>query len=84
MADEQFHTTSNSYHDIEQIMQHLCAQDSELLRHTKILEHLLEKNGISLLQIEAELGNADQLEAYKEKLSADASATDAKDEKENP
>ena len=26
-ADEQFHTTMSTYHDIEQIMQHLVAQD---------------------------------------------------------
>jgi hypothetical protein len=53
-ADEQFNTTQKSYHDIEQIMQHLSAQDDELLRHTKMLIHLLEKNGISLQQLEAE------------------------------
>lgn len=53
-ADEQFHTTMSTYHDIEQIMQHLAAQDSELLRHAKMLEHLLEKNGISLQQLLAE------------------------------
>jgi|SRR5437660_2184426 len=53
-ADEQFNTTKNTYHDIEQVMQHLCAQDAELLRHARMLEHLLEKNGISLQQLEAE------------------------------
>lgn len=53
-ADEQFHTTMSTYHDIEQIMQHLSAQDAELLRHAKMLEHLLEKNGISLQQLMAE------------------------------
>ena len=52
-ADEQFHTTMSTYHDIEQIMQHLSAQDAELLRHAKMLIHLLEKNGISLQQLEA-------------------------------
>jgi uncharacterized membrane protein len=36
-ADEQFNTTMSTYHDIEQIMQHLSAQDEELLKHT---EHL--------------------------------------------
>ena len=53
-ADEQFRTTMSTYHDIEQIMQHLSAQDAELLHHTKMLLHLLEKNGISLQQLESE------------------------------
>lgn len=53
-AEEQFRTTMSTYHDIEQIMQHLLAQDSELLRHAKMLEHLLEKNGISVQQLMAE------------------------------
>lgn len=53
-AEEQFRTTMSTYHDIEQIMQHLSAQDAELLRHAKMLEHLLEKNGISLQQLMAE------------------------------
>lgn len=74
MADEQFHTTMNSYHDIEQIMQHLCAQDTELLRQARMLEHLLEKNGISLQQLEAEVGKISHLEAYTEKLSTNASS----------
>jgi uncharacterized membrane protein len=53
-ADEQYRTTMSTYHDIEQIMQHLSAQDAELLRHAKMLIHLLEKNGIPLQQLEAE------------------------------
>src|ERR1700736_5428595 len=53
-ADEQFNTTMSAYHDIEQIMQHLSDQDAELLHHTKMLIHLLEKNGISLQQLAAE------------------------------
>lgn len=53
-ADEQFRTTMSTYHDIEQIMQHLSAQDAELLHQTKMLIHLLEKNGMSLQQLEAE------------------------------
>ena len=53
-ADEQFRTTMSTYHDIEQVMHHLSAQDAELLRHAKMLIHLLEKNGISLQQLEAE------------------------------
>jgi len=53
-ADEQFHTTISTYHDIEEIMKHLSTQDAELLRHAKMLIHLLEKNGISVQQLEAE------------------------------
>ena len=53
-ADEQYRTTMSTYHDIEAIIQHLSAQDAELLRHTHMLVHLLEKNGISLQQLEAE------------------------------
>ncbi len=76
-AEEQFNTTMSTFHDIEQIMQHLCAQDAELLRHAKMLEHLLEKNGISLQQLEAEVGNSSHLETYTEKLSTSTSATPA-------
>ena len=36
-ADEQFSTTQKVYHDIEQIAQHLSAQDAELLRHRALL-----------------------------------------------
>ncbi|HEY7126660.1 MAG TPA: hypothetical protein VH540_22170 [Ktedonobacterales bacterium] len=53
-ADEMFRTTVSVFHDIEQVMQHLSAQDAELLRHAKMLIHLMEKNGISLQQLEAE------------------------------
>lgn len=53
-AEETFQTSQHSFHDIEQIMQHLSAQDAELLRHAKMLERLLEKNGISLQQLAAE------------------------------
>lgn len=81
-ADEQFHTTMSTYHDIEQIMQHLSAQDGELLRHTKILIHLLEKNGISLQQVEAEMGNTSHLDTYTEKLAPDATPASASAEGE--
>lgn len=53
-ADEAYHTTMSTYHDIEQVMQHLSAQDAELLRQAKMLAHLLEKNGISLQELEVE------------------------------
>lgn len=81
-AEETFQTSQQCFHDIEQIMQHLCAQDAELLRHAKMLELLLEKNGISLHQLEAEVGKASRLEAYTEKLPTDATpATPAEGEK---
>lgn len=64
MADEQFHTTMSTYHDIEQIMQHLSEQDAELLHHTKMLIQLLEKNGISLQQLEAEAAATSHLDAF--------------------
>jgi hypothetical protein len=47
MAEEQFNTTMNTYHHIEEIIQHLSAQDAELLRHTKMLIHLLSAAGIT-------------------------------------
>lgn len=53
-ADEQFNTTMSTYHDIEEVMKHLAAQDAELLRHAHMLMHLLEKNGITIKQLEAE------------------------------
>ncbi len=74
MADEQYKTTMNSYHDIEQVMQHLCAQDAELLRHSRMLIHLLEKNGISLQQLETE-GTTSQLDTFVLSQSADSAST---------
>ena len=52
MAEEQFNTTMNSYHAIEEIMQHLSAQDAELLRHTKMLIHLLSAASITPEQLQ--------------------------------
>jgi hypothetical protein len=51
MAEEQFNTTMNAYHAIEEIMQHLSAQDAELLKHTKMLIHLLSAAGINPEQL---------------------------------
>lgn len=42
-ASEEYHTTVTSYHDIGHILEHLNAQDEELLKQTKILEELLKK-----------------------------------------
>jgi len=83
-ADEQFNTTMTSYKDIELVMQHLSAQDSELLRHTRMLIHLLEKNGISLQQLEAEVSSSSHLaEGFAQPQSATgAPATSAPDESE--
>ena len=69
-ADEAFKTTMSTYHDIEQIMQNLLAQDAELLHHTKMLIHLLEKNGISLHQLEAEGASTSLLDSYVQPRSA--------------
>jgi uncharacterized membrane protein len=45
-ADEQFNTTQNTYNDLKQVMQHLSAQDEELLKQTRMLVELLEARGI--------------------------------------
>jgi uncharacterized membrane protein len=42
LAEEQFNTTKESYHDIEEILAHLSAQDEELLKQTRILASLLK------------------------------------------
>lgn len=83
-ADEQFNTTMNSFNDIEHIMQHLSAQDAELLRHTRMLIHLLEKNGISLQQLEAEVTSISHLgDGFAQSQSAtDVPATSAPAESE--
>ncbi len=87
-ADEQFHTTMSTYHDIEQVMnhlsaqdaelllltKHLLAQDAELLRHAQLLLHLLEKNGISLEQLAAEGATPTHLDAFIHSQSADGSS----------
>jgi uncharacterized membrane protein len=42
-ADEQYHTTMRSYHDIEQIIHHLDAQDARILEMDARLLTILEK-----------------------------------------
>ncbi len=83
-ADEQFNTTMNSYSDVEHIMQHLSVQDTELLRHTRMLIHLLQKNGISLQQVEAEVISISHLgDGFSQSQSAtDVPATSAPAERE--
>ena len=45
-SEEQFNTTMKTYHDIEQIMEHLSAQDAELLKQSHMLFHMLKASGI--------------------------------------
>lgn len=58
-ADEQFNTTQKTYHDIEEVMQHLSAQDDLLIKQTRLIIHLLHANGISPEQLEAIQNNVD-------------------------
>src|SRR6266849_8980255 len=85
MAEEQYNTTMSTYHDIEQIMQHLSAQDAELLRHARMLIHLLEKNGISLQQLEAEGASISHLvDGFaQQQVAANVPATSVPAESEN-
>jgi Protein of unknown function (DUF1003) len=46
-SEEQYNTTIKTYHDIEQIMAHLSAQDEEILKQTHMIMHLLKVSGIS-------------------------------------
>ena len=41
-ADEDFNINQKSFYDIEQVMQHLQAQDAELGKHTESLEKLMK------------------------------------------
>ncbi len=52
-AEEQFLTTQKTYHDIEQVMQHLSAQDAELVKQTHMLIHLLSTAGVTPEQLAA-------------------------------
>ncbi len=47
MADEQFKTTQRTYHDIEQVMHHLDAQDTAILAQTELITKLIEAQGQS-------------------------------------
>jgi uncharacterized membrane protein len=46
-SEEQFNTTENTYDDIKQVMQHLSAQDDELLKQTRMLLALMEAARLS-------------------------------------
>lgn len=50
-SEEQYNTTMKTYHDIEQIMEHLSAQDAELLKQTHMIIHLLKAAGIPPEQV---------------------------------
>lgn len=41
-ADQQFKDVENTYHDMEQIIQHLSSQDAELLKQTTMLLQLID------------------------------------------
>lgn len=58
-ADEAFVTTQKTYHDLCEVMEHLSAQDAELLKQTHMIVHLLKASGISLEQVTAIQNNAD-------------------------
>lgn len=47
LAEEQFATTVKIYHDLEQAMQHLSVQDTELVKQTMMLVQLLQVQGAS-------------------------------------
>jgi hypothetical protein len=44
-----------TYHDIKQMMEHLSAQDNEMLKQTHILIHLLQSTGTMPEQLLAEI-----------------------------
>ncbi len=49
-SEEQFNTTQNTYNDIKQVMQHLSAQDDELVKQTRMLIALMEAAGVGTNQ----------------------------------
>jgi uncharacterized membrane protein len=46
LAEEQYQTTEKSYHDLEQVMEHLSSQDAELLKQTELLVQLLKSQSV--------------------------------------
>ena len=46
-AEEQYKTTINTYHDIEQVMAHMSAQDEEILRQTHLIVELCRASGMT-------------------------------------
>ncbi len=54
-SEEQFNTTMKTYHDIEQIMEHLSAQDTELLKQSHMLFHMIKASGVVPEELLAEI-----------------------------
>jgi uncharacterized membrane protein len=50
-ADEQYNASIKGFHDIEQIMDHLSAQDEELLKQSNMIVHLLRTAGVPPEQV---------------------------------
>ncbi len=48
-----------TYHDLCEVMDHLSAQDAELLKQTHMIIHLLKASGIPLEQVVAIQNNGD-------------------------
>jgi uncharacterized membrane protein len=72
-SEEQYNTTIQTYHDIEQIMAHLSAQDTELLKQTNMIVHLLKAAGIQpdqLTAIQGSAGTADSQAPGQSKASS--------------
>ncbi|HEY4387919.1 MAG TPA: hypothetical protein VGN34_26015 [Ktedonobacteraceae bacterium] len=42
-SDEQYQTTTKIYHEIDQLIEHMHAQDTEMTRHTQMLLNVIEK-----------------------------------------
>jgi hypothetical protein len=51
-ADEMFKTSQRSFHDIQEIMAHLSAQDEEILKQTRLLLKLAGEPGEEAVPIE--------------------------------
>jgi uncharacterized membrane protein len=47
LSEEQYHTMLLAYEDIEHVLQHLTAQDKELIAQRKMLEQVLDKLGVA-------------------------------------
>ena len=58
-SEEQYQTTMKTYHDLTEVMEHLAAQDAELLKQTHMIIHLLRASGIPPEQVAAIQNNAD-------------------------
>lgn len=57
-SDEQYKASIKGFHDIEQIMDHLSAQDEELLKQSRMIIQLMQAAGIPPEQVKAIESNA--------------------------